>query len=182
MSITRVCDYCGKEFHTYACYDKRNRKHRFCDKQCEAAFRTKSTRDDWQGGHISKSTGYKTICVSGKQVDEHRLIMEKHLGRRLETYEHVHHINGIKTDNRIENLKLTTRWEHPHEHAKHEKHPCKRCGKVRFMHGRGLCGNCYKTVLLQGRLEEYPLEQVSKQRGHGGRDNVPEPQGSTAVV
>lgn len=60
--IELQCDNCHKSFKTYECYSKRNRKHRFCCKKCEAEFRTyHNTINNWTGGCISKSTGYKYI-------------------------------------------------------------------------------------------------------------------------
>lgn len=62
------------------------------------------------------ANGYVMVQVDNKEAYQHRHVMESILGRKLRSDEHVHHINGIKTDNRPENLQVMAACEHHREH------------------------------------------------------------------
>jgi len=75
----------------------------------------------WRGGRYLDKDGYVIINIEGKQVKAHRYIMEQVLGRKLRRDEVVHHINGNRQDNRVENLQVMTIGEHNKLHFTKDK-------------------------------------------------------------
>lgn len=57
-------------------------------------------------------SNYKTIQINGKQLRLHRYLMEQKIGRKLNFNEVVHHIDGNKLNNNIDNLEIISRGNH----------------------------------------------------------------------
>ena len=116
-AIVRPCEWCGAEMKMSPF---RATLQRFCSRSCFVEAKRKHTLErEHNGRRVTVTpTGYIMVWEPDHPgaydgwILEHRLIMEKKVGRRLSTNETVHHLNGIKGDNDPENLLILSRAEH----------------------------------------------------------------------
>ena len=144
-------------------------KKSYPSEQCRKAVskakkgKIKEKSSHWKGGRrIEKNTGYVLIWSSEEQkyLKEHRLIMEQYLGRKLKENEDVHHINRIKSDNRLENLKILTKSEHTQIHEKEdEKHNRKNNIKCIFPNCDNKTSSQYKLCRKHYKLQWQRLKK-----------------------
>jgi len=115
-----ACPDCGKE--RWMQFIKNKPKNYRC-RPCNAKTRWGSKITGWKGGRILHGMGYILLKLRPNDffysmadqkgyVFEHRLVVAKHLGRNLHRWEIVHHKNGVRDDNRRENLQLVTDDRH----------------------------------------------------------------------
>ena len=120
--IWDACPICGEE--RWIAKGENPRHCRKCHNTILRNYKLEK-HPGWKGGRRN-TYGYWEIKISEDDhlysmvskvgyVREHRYVMAKHLGRVLSGKEIVHHLNGIRTDNRVENLALTSYTKHEHQ-------------------------------------------------------------------
>ena len=115
-----ICQYCGEIGYS----NKMRKFHQSCFGEYRSEKYSGPNSPNWEGGRFLHSDGYwRVYCRDHPRADtrhyvlEHILIMEEKMSRYLKNDESVHHENLIKTDNRIENMRLMLKIDHDRIHC-----------------------------------------------------------------
>jgi hypothetical protein len=136
--------WCGKHYQRWRLYGSPVNTGVCSAEGCDKP----AGKEGWCAGHLIRQRlygdplalggfrkeGYVMLTIDGREIEEHRYVMEQELGRPLEDWEEVHHKNEVKHDNRPENLVLTNKWTHKKLHAtfrSESEKECSRCRKVK---------------------------------------------------
>lgn len=122
--VEKLCALCGARFAPLLAQVKRGRG-KYCSASCRCRATPRPSGADhyaWKGGRTHDAEGYIRVNVGKRrQRLEHRVVMEGVLGRTLLPGEVVHHKNGVKHDNRPENLEVMLTGDHIRLHHKGKK-------------------------------------------------------------
>ena len=117
----KLCPICAIKFSVKWSHLKRRK---CCSIDCSRKYRKviylAEKNPNWKGGREKRSGGYITIRIGGKRIFEHVLIWTMINGKIPDKYI-IHHKNGIKTDNRIENLECMSISDHMKYHSQKRK-------------------------------------------------------------
>ena len=138
---------------------------------------------NWKGGRYIDSAGYVAVRIDvNKYQREHRVVFERHLGRPLKSCEIVHHKNGNKQDNRIENLLLTNHSDHTKLHWEtgslqsfgRTERPMSDCHPDREHYAKGLCSLCYMRLKQREFAVKNPdkIKETRKRYQQANRDKI----------
>jgi len=129
MLKRKNCEECSASFAPA------RKEQRYCSKSCASVKKGKmrtgqktGPRKGWvysswidRDGYVIRYAALHPFCGGRRIIKEHVMVMEIGIGRRISSLEVVHHENGDRRDNRIENLRLMTRSEHSKLHGSNWK-------------------------------------------------------------
>jgi hypothetical protein len=131
-----ACKICGGDCIRTRRVDSKGRARgwagpkEFCSASCRA---THFNAVRGSGAGFLDKNGYRLVSVNGSAVYEHRVVMERSIGRALRPEETVHHINGDRSDNRVQNLEL---WSSRHGKGQRVQDKIKFC--IEFLGDYGI--------------------------------------------